>query len=97
MFVFGDWIKDTQHGEYFELHPIKALYLICTTEAGDDWELVRDLTAYPESRRGFPVELITADDLTTMCRLVTDAETQDPDDTKILRTAAALSMAGGVR
>lgn len=97
MLVFGDWIKDTEHDQYFELHPIKALYLICATEAGDDWELVRDLTAYPEARRGFPVELITADDMTMMCRLVTAAETQDPDDTKILKTATALSMAGGIR
>jgi hypothetical protein len=97
MLVFGDWIKDTEHDEYFELHPIKALYLICTTEAGDDWELVRDLTAYPKDRRGFPVELITADDMTKMCRLVTEAETRDPDDTKILTTSQALSMAGGLR
>jgi hypothetical protein len=97
LLLFGDWIMDTEHGEYFEIHPIKALYLICTDETGDDWELVRDLTAYPEDRRGFPIEQVTAEDMTEMCRLVTEAETKDPEDTKILKTTGALSMAGGLR
>lgn len=97
MLLFGDWIKDTQHDEYFEIHPIKALYLICTNEAGNDWEAVRDLTGYPRERCPFPVEKITADDMAEMCDLVHDAETKEPEDTKVLRMTTALSMAGGIR
>jgi hypothetical protein len=96
MLLFGDWIKDTEHEEYFEIHPIKAIYLICGTQTGD-WELVRDLTAYPREQCPYPVENIAAGDLDTMCRLVRESEKADPEDTKILGTAVALSMAGGLR
>ena len=25
--VYGDWIMDTEHGQYFELHPVRAIYM----------------------------------------------------------------------
>lgn len=96
MLIFGDWIKDTEHGEYFEIHPIKAIYLICHSETGD-WEIVDDLTAYPRERCPFAVEKITSADMEEMCKLATSAETQDATEDKILRTTQALSMAGGLR
>lgn len=33
--VYGNWIMDTEHGQYFEIHPVRAYYVLSPTEAGE--------------------------------------------------------------
>jgi hypothetical protein len=33
--VYGNWIMDTEHGQYFEIHPVRAYYVLSPTAAGE--------------------------------------------------------------
>ncbi len=33
--VYGNWIMDTEHGQYFEVHPVRAYYVLSPTESGE--------------------------------------------------------------
>ena len=101
LLIYGRWIMDEEHGKFFELHPIKAIYLICNASGGGDhpWELVDDLSGdYPRRERcPYPMERVTAEDKDAMCGLVTDAEVTGPILLREVPSAAALSMLGGLR
>lgn len=89
--VFGDWIKDVEHEEYFEIHPVTAYYLICRDPAGVP-EPTHDVSQQCE----LDVTTLTADEVETFCDLITDAERGEPAVEIVLRTSAALSVSGGV-
>jgi hypothetical protein len=100
VFVYGNWIKDTEHTQYFEIHPVKAWYLVCR-----DPDNVPTLSDEPGvSRCGFDVTTLTTDEQVTnlaaradlICRAIRKAETEDPMTILRLNTPAALSMAGGI-
>lgn len=100
LLIFGDWIMDEDHGNYFELHPIKAVYLICGgTGMGDNpWDLVDDLSnKYPRDRCPYPMDLVTAAERDAMCRLLDDAEKGDPPIERQMSNRKALSTVAGYR
>jgi hypothetical protein len=89
-FLFGDWVMDEEHGNYFEIHPVKAYYLLCRSEKDpDDWELTEEV---PASECAFDVRLLTARDFDRMCRIVKAVETTDPDEGFTTTIERALSM-----
>jgi hypothetical protein len=90
--IFGDWIKDTEHKEYFELHPVKAWFLICRDPAGAVGTV--DDPTVPNC--GFDVTTFTEMNLLEMCKLVTTAELSDPPGSDVGGTSAGLSKVGGI-
>jgi hypothetical protein len=96
----GDWIMDTEHGQYFELHPIKAIYLVCQSEGNpNQWEVIHDLSNYPRQERcPFPVEEISQDDWQRICAEIMDEGERAPVEVeRSLSTHDALSVAAGIR
>ncbi len=98
--VYGDWIYDPEHDRYVELHPVRAIYMICRDPRNPDrWVALDDLTGFPREECRFPVEQITEGVLNDMCMFVEQAE--NPDTDMILRRTldqkTALSVAGGLR
>jgi hypothetical protein len=98
--VYGDWIHDPEHDRYVELHPVRAIYMICRDPKNPDrWVALDDLTGFPRDECRFPVDQITEDDLNEMCTFVDQAE--NPDTTVIERRIVdhktALSVSGGLR
>jgi len=99
--VYGDWIHDPEHDRYVELHPVRAIYMICRDPKNPDrWVALDDLTGFPRDEGPYPVDKITEADRDEMCAMVNRAE--NPDDTgMILRRTldhkTALSVAGGLR
>jgi hypothetical protein len=99
--VYGDWIHDPNHDQYVELHPVRAIYMICRDPKNpDQWQALDDLTGFPRDECRFPVDTITSDMKDEMCMFVDQAE--NPDDTGVillrkLDHRRALSMAGGLR
>jgi hypothetical protein len=99
VFVFGNWIKDTEHTQYFEIHPVTAWFLVCR-----DPDNVPTLEEPPAEACAFDVTTLTTNEQVTelalrvdlMCRAIRAAETEDPPGALTLTTAAALSMAGGI-
>src|SRR5262245_26994910 len=79
VFVFGDWIMDEEHGNYFETHPVKAWFLLCRRGGADpdDWVLSDEI---PRTECAVDVRQMTESDFQRMCRMVTNSETTDPDD-----------------
>jgi hypothetical protein len=90
--TFGDWIKDTEHGEYFEIHPVKAYYVICRNAAGMP-EAGDDVSVDCE----FDVTTLTKADVERMCGMMKGVELHDPPGAIMMTTPAALSMSGGIR
>ncbi len=90
VFVFGNWIMDEEHENYFEIHPVKAWHLLCQRGGADpnNWVLPDDL---PRTECAVDVRLLTESDFERLCGMIKDAETNDPDDVILLRTAAGLA------
>ncbi|MBA3414221.1 MAG: hypothetical protein H0U10_03230 [Chloroflexia bacterium] len=91
---------DTEHENYFELHPIKAIYLVCESERNPDrWDVVRDLSTDPRRERcPFPVEKIDRRDWERICaEIMADAETTPVENRITISTENALSIAAGIR
>lgn len=99
MVVYGNWIADTEHDNYFELHPVRAIYLLCRNETGDRWDPLDDLTAIDrEARCAVDVTTITEDERIEICGLVEAAENPDPVilREKTTTTNVALSTMAGL-
>ncbi len=76
--MYGDWIMDTEHEQYFEIHPVKAYYLLCQgNQVAGDWELTEEM---PAADCEFSPDRITGDDLERMCKIIQAVENTDPDD-----------------
>jgi hypothetical protein len=99
VFVFGTWIKDAEHKQFFEVHPVKAWYLVCR-----DPDNVPGLAEPGRGDCTFDVTSLTTDAQVTdlarrqdiICSMIRRAETEDPDTILRLNTSSALSMAGGI-
>ena len=96
--IHGDWIMDEEHGKYFELHPVKALYLVCRRRRGTSppWELIQDLA----DRRDdcpFPMTDIREEDAKAICAEIHPAETEAVERRIESTHARALSTAAGIR
>ncbi len=87
--TFGDWIMDTQH-DYFEIHPVKSYYLLCREgNLPNIWNLTEEVDhvncdLHPSN--------IKSSDLDRMCKIVSAAETQDPEETLHVPVEAAMAM-----
>lgn len=90
-YLFGDWVMDEEHGKYFEIHPIKAYYLLCRGgDNPDDWVLTEEVRA---SECAFDVRRLTGEDFERICKIVRAVEQTDPDDKFTINLRRALSMA----
>lgn len=79
VFVFGDWIMDEEHGNYFEIHPVKAWYLLCQEGTNpDEWVLTEEI---PKGECTLDVRRMTESDFERICKIVQAVETTDPDQT----------------
>ena len=77
-YVFGDWVMDEEHDNYFEIHPIKAWYLLCQSEKNpEDWEITEEI---PADKCAFDVKQLTEDDFQRICKIVQAVEKTDPKD-----------------
>ncbi len=90
VFLFGDWIMDEEHGNYFEVHPVKAYYLLCRSRRNpEDWELTEEV---PASECQFDVCELDAAAFDRICRIVRAVETTDPDEGFTTTIAQGLSL-----
>jgi hypothetical protein len=87
--LFGDWIMDEEHGQYFELHPVKAYHYL--GKDGSLRDTVRDRSDV------FDASILVKSDFERICRLITDAETKDPPMAKTASSGFGLSTLGGLR
>jgi len=90
--VYGDWVKDTEHTEWFEIHPVKAWYLITLDPDGGPG-LQDDPNMPTES---FDTRRISKDLRDEMCQMVSHSESIEPLSVNTQTTAAALSVALGL-
>ncbi len=75
----GAWIMDTEHHNYFEIHPVRAYYLIAKNALGNDAPVLvdgnEDQVVVGDN---FDPTAITADIARRICDIVARAEAQDP-------------------
>lgn len=99
MIVYGNWIADTEHDIYFEMHPVRAIYLLCRSDTGGRWEPLDDLTAVDrEARCAVDPTNLTDADWKEICGLVEAAENPDPAvvNSRVMPMHMALSRLAGV-
>jgi hypothetical protein len=90
--TFGHWIMDTEHHQYFEIHPVRAYYLIAESSFGDDVPVPLDGNEdQVVVGSNFDPTKVTADMATEICRIVSAAEAADPADRVPVGAASALS------
>lgn len=88
----GAWIMDTEHHNYFEIHPVRAYYLIVKNALGNDLPVLvdgnEDQVVVGDN---FDPTTITAVIARRICEIVARAEAQDPDSRVPVAGTAALS------
>lgn len=90
IYLFGDWIMDTEHDNYFEIHPVKAYYLLCRgRDDVEDWVLTEEVAA---ADCEFDVRNVTSELMERLCKVVTAAENTDPDDKLTVEIQRGMSM-----
>lgn len=92
--LYGPWIMDTEHAQYFEVHPVKAYYIMGRngrTGNIDPFDTNKDLESSGAERLDNSV--ITAAIKDEICGLITKAENEDPPIT-IYRTVPELLSHG---
>lgn len=92
--TYGRWIMDTEHGEYFEIHPVRAYYIMARDGLTNSVQMVD--SARERRERGF--EKFANDEITKeladeICNLICKAENGNTD-VVILRQAPALLSYG---
>lgn len=92
--LFGPWIMDTEHAQYFEIHPVLGYYVIGrdgTTNQLDAFDSTEELNASGAARLdNSQVDLAAKD---AICDFVTDGE-RDDQPPVIERTAGSLLSHG---
>jgi hypothetical protein len=90
----GYWIMDTEHHQYFEIHPVRAYYLIAHNELGGDTPVLLDGN---EDQKvvgpNFDPSKIDERLAQEICEIVSKAEGETRDDT-IERTSGAMLSYG---
>lgn len=90
--TFGHWIMDTEHHQYFEIHPVRAYYVIARNALGEDaYVLVDGNEDQVVVGDNFDPTQMNAEQAREICGIVSRAEAQDPDSTIPVGAAAALS------
>lgn len=100
--VYGNWIMDTEHHQYFEIHPVRAYYLLATNARGGDEPILTDgneeqIVIGPN----YDPTLLNAEMADTICKDITAAETSDTQGTierkgsEVLSYGTTTNYAGG--
>ena len=89
---FGSWIMDTEHQQYFEIHPVRAYYVLAQNPSGADTPVLVD---------GNEDQVVVGDNFdptqidneiaVRICQIVARAEAQDPDSRVPVTGSTALS------
>ena len=91
--AYGNWIMDTEHHQYFEIHPVRAYYIIAQRDPGVDTPpLVNGNEDQILVGPNFDPQQVTGAMAGRICELVSRAEQQDPASTVPVTGAAALSF-----
>lgn len=84
--TYGNWIMDTEHHNYFEIHPVRAYYLIARNSLGNEPVLVNGNMDQKEfGHENFDVREVDAVRADEICRIISRGEEGGGDDV-ILRT-----------
>lgn len=73
--TYGNWIMDTEHHNYFEIHPVRAYYLVARNSLGREPVLVNgNLDQEEFGHENFDIREIDAGRADAICQIVTRAE-----------------------
>jgi hypothetical protein len=86
----GNWIKDEEHHEYFEIHPVRAWYIVARLGPGED--PVDDTREHGEAGQNYDPAQLTSDVAERICDIVTRAEGEDSDEVVVVESRRALSF-----
>lgn len=91
--VYGHWIMDTEHHEYFEIHPVRAYYIIAESALDADGTPVLVSTQEEQVPVGpnFDPTRVDEELATQICDIIEEAEERDPDSTRPVSRREALS------
>ncbi len=90
--TFGHWIMDTEHHNYFEIHPVRAYYIITKSVLGADTPVLVDGNEEQVvTGDNFDPTLISRKESELICKIIADAERQDPDSKIPASSTEALS------
>jgi hypothetical protein len=79
--AYGYWIMDTEHYQYFEIHPVRAYYVIARNSLGEEPVLVHGNMDQEEfGHENFDPGEITGERADEICGIITKAEEDRPDD-----------------
>ena len=85
--TYGNVIMDTEHHNYFEIHPVRAYYVIAKNSLGGQPVLVNGNVEQEEfGHENFDVRDIDAARAEEICRIISRGEDGGKDDDVILRT-----------
>lgn len=91
--TYGNWIMDTEHHNFFEIHPVRAYYLIARNSFDQSATLDKgELVDEEFGHENFDVTEIDAIRENEICRMVTGGEEGEDGDVILLRAPQALSM-----
>lgn len=91
--TYGNYIMDTEHHNFFEIHPVRAYYLIARNSFDERARLENgELEDQEFANDNFDVTEIDAFRENAICRMVTGEEEGEDDDVILLRAPQALSM-----
>lgn len=89
---YGNWIMDTEHHQYFEIHPVRAYYIIARNALGEDEPVLvsgnEDQVVVGDN---FDPTQVDRDLVERICKIVTEAEERDPDSKIPVSSSVALS------
>lgn len=90
--TYGNWIMDTEHHNYFEIHPVRAYYLVARNSLGREPVLINGNMEQEEfGHENFDVREVDATRADEICRIITRGEEGGTDDVIERRGPEALS------
>jgi hypothetical protein len=91
--TYGNYIMDTEHHNFFEIHPVRAYYIVARNALGTEPVLVNSNLEQEEfGHENFDPSQITAQRADEICNLITQGEEGKSDDVILLRAPDALSL-----
>jgi hypothetical protein len=93
--ILGPWIMDTEHAQYFEIHPVKAYYVLGRNGRGA-FEVFDSAAEQAESgTERLHNGMIDAQMVAVICGMAQQAEGEDPPD--VITRAAPTLLSHGLR
>ena len=96
--LYGNWIMDTEHLQYFEIHPVRAYYIVAHNALGDGTPTLVDSN---EDQivvgDNFDPTQLTTEQVQEICRIISVAEEREPDQDFPVTEKQALSYGMMVR